>query len=102
MEEAVMSVVAEMSIFPLDKGVSLSPYVARAIAIIKDSGLDYQLTPMGTCIEGNWSDVLQVVNRCFADLQQDCHRISLNLKVDYRSGDDKRMRAKTESVQSKL
>ena len=97
-----MSVVAEMSIFPLDKGVSLSPYVARAIAIIQDSGLDFQLTPMGTCIEGSWPDVLQVVNRCFTDLQKDCQRISLNLKVDYRFGDDKRMQAKTESVQSKL
>lgn len=97
-----MSVVAEMSIFPLDKGVSLSPFVARAISIIKDSGLDYQLTPMGTCIEGEWPEVLQVVNRCFENLQQDCQRISLNLKVDYRSGKEKRMLAKTESVQSKL
>ncbi len=97
-----MSVVAEMSIFPLDKGLSLSPYVARAIAIIQDSGLDYQLTPMGTCIEGSWPEVLQTVNSCFQDLQQDCHRISLNLKVDYRSGDAKRMQAKTEAVKSKL
>ncbi|MCF8109713.1 MAG: MTH1187 family thiamine-binding protein [Desulfohalobiaceae bacterium] len=97
-----MSVVAEMSIFPLDKGVSLSPFVARAIAVIKDSGLEYQLTPMGTCIEGQWPEVLQTVNRCFQDLQQDCDRISLNLKVDYRSGDEKRMQAKTASVQAKL
>lgn len=97
-----MSVIAEMSIFPMDKGVSLSPYVARAITIIKNSGLDYQLTPMGTCIEGSWPEVMQVVDTCFQDLTRDCDRVSLNLKVDYRRGEVKRMRAKTVSVESKL
>ena len=34
-----MSVIVEFSIFPIDKGESLSPYVARALKIIQDSGL---------------------------------------------------------------
>ena len=37
---------------PLDKGESLSQYVARSLDIIDKSGLPYQLTPMGTIIEG--------------------------------------------------
>ena len=47
-----MSVIVELSIFPMDKGVSVSPYVARAIRIIENSGLSYELNPMGTSIEG--------------------------------------------------
>ncbi len=34
-----MSVIINFSIFPLDKGESLSNYVARAIKIIDESGL---------------------------------------------------------------
>ena len=36
-----MSVIVEFSIFPLDKGESLSPYVARALNKIQESGLPY-------------------------------------------------------------
>ena len=97
-----MSVIAEMSIFPMDKGTSLSPYVARAMKVIKDSGIDHHLTPMGTCIEGSWQEVMQVVDKCFQELSKDCDRINLNMRVDYRSGGGKRMQDKVESVQSKV
>ncbi len=36
-----MSVIVELSIFPMDKGSSLSPYVSRAVRIVKESGLPY-------------------------------------------------------------
>jgi hypothetical protein len=38
-----MSVIVEFSIFPMDKGESLSPYVARAFNLIQESGLSYEL-----------------------------------------------------------
>jgi uncharacterized protein YqgV (UPF0045/DUF77 family) len=37
-----MSVIVEFSIFPMDKGESLSKEVARVLQIIKDSGLPYE------------------------------------------------------------
>ena len=97
-----MSVLAELSIFPLDKGESLSPYVTRMVRIIKASGLNYTLHSMGTCLEGEWQEVMDVVNMCFQDLQQDCGRIYVNLKVDYRRGGSNRLVQKVESVQRKL
>ncbi len=97
-----MSVIAEMSIFPLDKGVSLSPYVARAVQIIEKSGLNHHFGPMGTCIEGEWEEVMQTVSACFQDLAQDCTRISMSLKVDYRQGQSGRLQSKITSVQEKL
>jgi hypothetical protein len=42
-KEVTMSVIIEFSIFPMDKGESLSPYVARALKMIQDSGLPYEL-----------------------------------------------------------
>jgi uncharacterized protein YqgV (UPF0045/DUF77 family) len=45
---------ARFSIFPLEKGANLSPHVARAIRIMRDSGLPYSLGAVGTGIEGEW------------------------------------------------
>jgi len=65
-----MSAIIELSLFPMDKGLSLSRFVARAVAVVRQSGLAYQLTPMGTCIEGEWEEVLQVVDACFRALSE--------------------------------
>lgn len=97
-----MSTIVEFSIFPLDKGESLSPYVARALKLIQESGLPYELNPMGTCVEGEWNDVMALVNRCFEALEKDCNRISLSLKADYRKGPAGRMKSKVSSVREKL
>ena len=97
-----MSTIVEFSIFPLDKGESLSPYVARALKLIKDSGLPYELNPMGTCVEGEWREVMALVDRCFQALEKDCNRISLSLKADYRKGPAGRMKSKVVSVREKL
>jgi uncharacterized protein (TIGR00106 family) len=97
-----MSVIVEFSIFPMDKGESLSPYVARALKIIQDSGLPYELNPMGTCVEGEWNEVMSLVDRCFKELQKDCNRINLSLKADYRKGPSGRLKSKVASVKEKL
>lgn len=97
-----MSVIIEISIFPTDKGPSVSPYVARVLEIIKDSGLPYLLTPMGTCIEGEWSAVMAVVDNCFKELQSDCGRVYLALKADYRKGRYDGLHHKVASVEAKL
>ena len=48
---------AFFSLYPLDKGESLSKYVARSLDIIDNSGLDYQLTSMGTMVEGEPDEI---------------------------------------------
>ena len=97
-----MSVIIEFSIFPMDKGESLSPYVARALKMIQNSGLPYEMNPMGTCVEGKWSEVMALVDQCFQELEKDCSRINLSLKADYRKGLSGRMKSKVASVKEKL
>jgi uncharacterized protein (TIGR00106 family) len=97
-----MSVIVELSIFPTDKGESVSAYVARALDVIQASGLPYELNPMGTVIEGEWQDVMGVVSRCFGELKKDSKRIYLALKADYREGPTGRMQRKVSSVREKL
>lgn len=97
-----MSVLIDLSIFPLDKGDSLSTHVARALKIIKESGLAYELGPMGTSIEGDWDQVMGVVNGCFKELKKDSDRVYMALKLDYRKGASGRLRSKVKSVEKKL
>jgi uncharacterized protein (TIGR00106 family) len=97
-----MSVLINFSIFPLDKGESVSQYVARAVKIIKNSGLPYKLGSMGTSIEGEWDEVMEVVTRCFEELKKDCNRMYMGITGDYRKKSKDRITAKVESVEAKL
>src|SRR5262249_394681 len=92
-------VLLDFSMSPMDKGASVSPYVARVVAVVAASGLDYQLHAMGTILEGEWEEVFGVVRRCFETLKTDCHRITCTIKVDYRDGPAGRLRGKVERVQ---
>ncbi len=95
-------VLIEFSMFPVDKGESLSPYVARILNIIDQSGVSYRLNPMGTVLEGDYDAVMNVVRDCFKELQKDCNRISMTLRMDYRKTDKSRLNAKIEKVEQIL
>ena len=96
------NVLLEFSMTPMDKGESVSKYVSRSLDIIDQSGLDYKINPMGTVFEGSWDKVFRVVNQCFARMKEDCDRVLVNIKVDYRKGKDNRIQGKIKSVQEKL
>ncbi|UCG16648.1 MAG: MTH1187 family thiamine-binding protein [Phycisphaerales bacterium] len=97
-----MSVLLEFSMSPLDKGVSLSTYVARSLDIIDGSGLPYRLNPMGTVIEGEWDECIKVVTACYERMARDCKRISCSIKIDAREGPAGRLESKITSLQEKL
>lgn len=95
-------VLLEFSMFPLDKGESLSRYVARSLDIIDQSGLDYRCHSMGTVIEGEFDQVMDVVKRCFQTMAADCDRVECSIKLDYRKGHTGRLESKIVSVEEKL
>jgi len=95
-------VLLEFSIAPLEQGASVSVYVARSLTIIESSGLDYRLHAMGTIIEGELDQVLEVLRKCFDALAVDCDRITCSAKIDYRRGHSGRLDAKVTSVEEKL
>jgi len=93
---------AEFSIWPMDKGESVSPYVARALDIVDKSGLPYKLGPLGTCIEGEWGEVMAVIQKCYEELAQDSNRIACTLKMDWRRGRSGSLEGKVEAVEKLL
>ena len=92
----------ELSMSPMDKGPSVSKWVARSLEIIDRSGLDYRLGPMGTCIEGEWDEVMRVVTRCWKRMSRDCVRITFSVKGDWRKGSKGRLQSKVDAVEKSL
>jgi uncharacterized protein (TIGR00106 family) len=95
-------VLLEMSITPLGKGESVSPYVAECVRLVDASGLDYELHAMGTIVEGELDDVLDLMRRCIELVAQHSDRVTCAAKLDYRRGYTGRIKSKVESVQQKL
>ena len=95
-------ILLEFSMTPLDKGESVSKYVSRSLDIIDKSGLEYRINPMGTVLEGEWDDVMNVVKSCYRKMSTDCDRISVAIKIDYRKGRSGRLTSKIDSVEKKL
>jgi uncharacterized protein (TIGR00106 family) len=93
---------AEFSIYPLDKGESLSKYVAGSLDIVKRSGLPFKVGPMGTVIEGDYDQVMAVIKECHMRMRRDCKRVAANIKIDDREGAAGRLDGKIESVEKKL
>ena len=95
-------VLLEFSMSPLEKGESVGQYVARSLEIIDNSGLDYELHAMGTIVEGELDQVLDLMRRCFEAMAADCDRITCTAKFDYRRGRSGRLKSKVASVEEKL
>ncbi|HYS71280.1 MAG TPA: MTH1187 family thiamine-binding protein, partial [Thermoplasmata archaeon] len=76
--------IAEFSVTPIGAGVSVGAYVAKAVQIVHDSGLAYELNPMGTVVEGSWDAVMAVIRKCHDELLRECERLSIVIKIDAR------------------
>lgn len=96
-----MSILMEMSMFPTDKSESKSKEVSEVIKIIRESGINYQLTAMATIIETDTiSEALALVEKCYLKLEElGCNRVFSTLKFDIRKGHDNRLKTKIESVE---
>jgi uncharacterized protein (TIGR00106 family) len=95
-------VLLEMSITPLGHGESVSQYVAECIEIIDRSGLDYELHSMGTIVEGDLVDVLDLMRQCIERVATHSDRVTCAAKLDFRRGHTGRIKSKVASVEQKL
>lgn len=94
---------AEISVFPLDKGGSgLSFFVAQSMKIIEESGLDYEIHAMGTLIEGPSDLVFDVIRKCHENMRNQSDRVVTYVKIDDKKGSSGLITSKIESVEGKI
>lgn len=81
-----MQVMVSFSIAPLGKGEHVAEAVARAVRIIRESGLEHELGPSGTTILGDWDRVFAVIKKCHEEVARDAPRVTSLIKVDQADG----------------
>ena len=94
--------IVQFSMVPLGVGVSVSKYVAKIIKIVDDSGLSYKLHAMGTIIEGEWDEVMNLIKKCRDTLMDEVERVLIDIKIDDRKRVTGRIEGKVKSVEEKL
>ena len=92
----------ELSIIPLGGDTHLSDQIASVLEVVHESGLPYQLTPAGTCIEGDWDEVISLVRRCHERARETSPHVFTTVRIeDEADGRDKLTRNIT-SVEEKI
>ena len=79
-------ILAQLSVFPIGEGTSLSRFVKKGIQVIKESGYNYEIGGMSTAIEVPDLDALfnLVKEVPQAHVEEGGQRIVIDLKVDDR------------------
>jgi len=95
-----MRVILEFTTSPVGEGVSLSNFVKKAVQIVKNSGISYMITPMGTIMEGDSLDeLLNIVKRAHEELfHAGAKRVVTSIKIDDRRDIERKMQDKVEKV----
>lgn len=76
--------------------------VARAVQIVRDSGLPHETNAMFTNIEGEWEEVMPVIHAACEAVMAVSPRVSLVLKADLRPGFTSEMSGKIERLNAFL
>jgi uncharacterized protein (TIGR00106 family) len=83
-----------------DGGVSEA--VARAVKVVRESGLPNSTNAMFTNIEGEWDQVMDVVKRAVEAAGEGSARVGLVLKADIRPGFEGQLEAKVDRIEAHL
>src|SRR5215471_3260814 len=94
--------IVAFSITPIGVGESVGRPVADAVRVVRESGLPNRTDAMFTSVEGEWDEVMDVVRRAVAAVEQRAPRVSLVLKADIRPGVTDGLTSKVETVERHL
>jgi len=94
---------AEVSLAPVGEGPSVSKFVARAIEIIEQSGLEYEFHAMGTNLQGDFEQIMTVVKRCSDAMHaMGAQRVIIRMYIDDRRDKPSTLKGKIEAVKERL
>ncbi len=93
-------ILAQLSVYPVGEGTSLSRFVKKGIQVIKDSGYSYSVGGLSTAIETPDLDALfELIKKIRqAHLDEGAKRVIVDLKVDDRHDKNATLNSKITSV----
>ena len=81
-----LNTVAAIQVSANGVGSEVSPYVAQAVEVIRESGLPQETNALFTNVEGDLDEVLKVAGEAAKKLAEQGYRTSLVLHMDIRPG----------------
>lgn len=77
----------EISVVPVGtQTASFSSYVTDAVRLIEQRGLNYQVTPTATVIEGDLQQLMDVAKQIHQNaFANGCNRVITNISIDDRN-----------------
>jgi len=92
--------IAQLTMYPVGEGTSLSGYVREALNALKETGLNLEVGAMGTTIEApDLETLFKAVRRAHAAMSSTgVRRIVIELKIDDRKDKPASIEAKKRAV----
>jgi uncharacterized protein (TIGR00106 family) len=94
--------IAAFSITPLGVSESVSEPVARAVRLVRESGLPNETNAMFTNVEGELDEVMALITTCIRAVAAEAPRVSVVVKIDYRPGVTGALTGKVAAVEERL
>jgi uncharacterized protein (TIGR00106 family) len=96
--------ILQISVVPIGTGeTSLSAYVADCIRILKKERVRYELTSMGTNVEGDLKDLFRIASKMHqTPFRKGALRVLTTLKIDDRRDKKGTLKGKKRAVENKL
>jgi uncharacterized protein (TIGR00106 family) len=93
---------AEFSIIPVGGSTHSSPELSKVLKLVDESGLAYQFTPSGTCIEGEWDEVMSLIRHCHERIRKGSAHVVTLIKIEEDEGERNKLTRNVTSVEEKL
>ncbi|MCI0453561.1 MAG: MTH1187 family thiamine-binding protein [Candidatus Dadabacteria bacterium] len=95
---------AEVSVIPIGTPTSsIGDWIAEAVKVLEKEGAKYEISPMGTLIEGEASDIFTFVRKMHeAALKRGMRRVVTMLIIDDRRDKEVTMKSKVAAVKKRL
>lgn len=92
----------QISVTPLGTGTSLSDEIAEVLRLVDASSLPYLLTPSGTCVEGEWDEVMPLVRRCHERVRELSPHVVTTLRIEDQEGKRNQITENVRSVEERV
>jgi uncharacterized protein (TIGR00106 family) len=96
--------IMEISVVPIGtESTSVSSFVAECVKIVEQEGLTYEVTSMGTAVEGEVDDLLRLAAQMHrAPFTHGAQRVLTTIRIDERRDKEVRIAGKKAAVLKRL
>lgn len=92
----------ELRIIPVGHGAHMSAELAKVLQLVDASGFPYQLTPTGTCIEGEWDAIMPLLRQCHERVRKSVPHVITHITIEDDEGEQHQLTRNVASVEEKV